>query len=92
VTPTTTMVVDAGVPQIRGADAEGQSSRKQWTAKQKEDRIRQLEAAKQMGIKVMAIDPFMELLGLQMDSVRSNRLPVPVDPRAAPARSENLAF
>jgi len=92
VTPTTTMVVDAGVPQIRGADAEGQSSRKQWTAKQKEDRIRQLEAAKQMGIKVMAIDPFMELLGLQMDSVRSNRLPVPVDPRATPARSENLAF
>jgi len=92
VTPTTTMVVDAGVPQIKGTDAEGASSRKQWTAKQKEDRIRQLEAAKQLGIKVMAIEPFINLLGLQMDSVRTNRLPVPVDPRAAPPRSENVAF
>ena len=92
VTPTTTMVVDAGVPQIKGSDAEGQSSRKQWTAKQKEDRVRQIEAAKQLGIKVMAIEPFIDMLGLQMDSVRSNRLPVPVDPRAAPAQSENVAF
>ena len=86
------MVVDAGVPQIKGTDAEGQSSRKQWTAKQKEDRVRQLEAAKQLGIKVMAIEPFVDMLGLQMDSVRTNRLPVPVDPRAAPPRSENVAF
>lgn len=92
VTPTTTMVVDAGLPQIKGPDAEGQSGRKQWTAKQKEDRIRQLEAAKQLGIKTMAIEPFMDLMGLQMDSVRTNRLPVPVDPRATPTRSENLAF
>jgi len=93
VTPTTTMVVDAGVPEMKSSDAEGQSSsRKQWTAKQKEDRVRQIEAAKQLGIKVMAIEPFIDMLGLQMNSVRTNRLPVPVDPRAAPAQSENMAF
>jgi hypothetical protein len=92
VTPSTTMVVDAGVPQIKGFDAEGQSSRKQWTAKQKDSRTRQLEFAKQLGIKVMAIEPFLNLMGLQVESVRDNRLPVPVDPNAAPARTENVAF
>lgn len=92
VTPSTTMVVDAGVPQSKGGDAEGQSSRKQWTAKQKDNRVRQLEAAKQLGIKVMAIEPFLGLMGLQVESVRENRLPVPINPDAAPARSDNLAF
>ena len=92
VTPSTTIVVDAGVPQSKGVDAEGQSSRKQWTAKQKENRSRQLEFAKQLGIKVMAIEPFLSLMGLQVESVRDTRLPVPVTPNAAPARTENVAF
>ena len=93
VTPATTMVVDAGVPQVKGVDAEGQvASRKFWNAKQKENRIRQLEAAKQLGIKVMAIEPFLDLMGLQVESVRANRLPVPIDSNAAPARTENVAF
>ena len=93
VTPSTTMVVDAGVPQSKGGDPEAQAaSRKQWTAKQKETRTRQLDAAKQLGIKVVAIEPFLGMMGLQTESVRSNRLPVPVDPNAAPARTDNVAF
>ena len=93
VTPATTMVVDAGVPQVKGVDAEGQiASRKFWNTKQKENRVRQLEAAKQLGIKVMAIAPFLDLMGLQVESVRANRLPVPIDSNAAPARGENVAF
>ena len=93
VSPSTSMVVDAGVPTVKGVDADGQvASRKYWTAKQKEKRLSQMEAAKQMGIKVMAIEPFLGLMGLQVESVRENRLPVPVDPNAAPARSENVAF
>jgi cytoskeletal protein RodZ len=93
VSPSTTMVVDAGVPQVKGIDAEGQvASRKQWTAKQKQRRAEQMDLAKQQGIKVIAIEPFLDMLGLQMDSVRANRLPVPVDPQAAPTRSENVAF
>lgn len=91
VTPSTTIVVDAGVPQVKGVDAEGQvASRKVWTAKQKEKRVSQLEAAKQLGIKVMAIEPFLGLLGLQVESVRDTRLPVPIAPYAAPGRTEML--
>jgi hypothetical protein len=93
VSPSTTMVVDAGVPQSKGIDAEGQvASRKFWTAKQKEKRISQMKAAEQMGIKVTAIEPFLDMLGLQVESVRANRLPVPLDRNAAPARTENVAF
>ena len=93
VSPSTTMVVDAGVPQSKGIDAEGQvASRKFWTAKQKERRVSQMKAAEQMGIKVTAIEPFLDMLGLQVESVRSNRLPVPLDRNAAPARTENVAF
>ena len=88
-----TMVVDAGAPQSKGIDAEGQvASRKFWTAKQKEKRISQMKAAEQMGIKVIAIEPFLDMLGLQVESVRANRLPVPLDRNAAPARTENVAF
>ena len=93
VSASTTMVVDAGVPQSKGIDAEGQvASRKVWTAKQKERRVSQIKAAEQMGIKVTAIEPFLDMLGLQVESVRSNRLPVPLDRNAAPARTENVAF
>jgi len=93
VSPSTTMVVDAGAPQSKGIDAEGQvASRKFWTTKQKEYRARQMDAAKQMGIKVVAMDPFLEMLGLQVESVRENRLPVPVNSSAAPGRTENVAF
>ena len=93
VSPSTTMVVDAGVPQSKGIDAEGQvASRKFWSAKQKERRISQMKAAEQMGIKVTAIEPFLDMLGLQVESVRTNRLPVPLDRNAAPARTENVAF
>jgi hypothetical protein len=93
VSPSTTMVVDAGVPLSKGVDAEGQvASRKLWTTKQKDKRTSQMEAAKQLGIKVIAIEPFLDMLGLQVESVRANRLPVPIDRNAAPARTENVAF
>lgn len=92
VTPSTTMIVDAGLAQAKGLDAEGQGSRKQLTAKQKENRSRQLEAAKQLGIKVMAIEPFLALMGLQMDSVRADRLPVPMNEQAAPTPAANAAY
>jgi hypothetical protein len=91
-TTSTTMVVDAGVPQVKGAASEGQSSRKKMSEKEKKFRDDQLREAKQLGIRVMAIEPFLDSLGLQVESVRANRLPVPVDPQAAPARSENVAF
>jgi hypothetical protein len=93
VSPSTTMVVDAGVPQSKGFDAEGQvASRKFWSDTEKKRRGSQMKAAEQMGIKVIAIEPFLDMLGLQVESVRANRLPVPLDRNAAPARTENVAF
>ncbi|MFM8890850.1 MAG: hypothetical protein ACKOTB_04350 [Planctomycetia bacterium] len=93
VTPSTTMVVDAGIPQSRGLDAEGGSGgRKQMTTKQKKTRQDQIEAAKQLGIKVIAIEPFLGMMGLQLESLRTNRLPVPAEERAAPTPAEGVAF
>lgn len=92
VSPSTTIVVDAGVPQVKGADAEASGSRKKMTEKEKKFRDDQIREAKQQGIKVMAFEPFLDSLGLQVESVRSNRLPVPVNPQATPASSENIAF
>lgn len=84
VTPSTTMVVDAGVPKMAGGDAELQGARKQMTAKQKEHRTRQLEDAKKLGIKVVGIEPFLGMMGLQTEAVRQNRLPVPINDQAPP--------
>jgi hypothetical protein len=92
VSPSTTLVVDAGVPQVKGTDADGPASRKKMTEKEKKFRDEQIREAKQQGIRVMAFEPFLDSLGLQVESVRANRLPVPVNPQAAPARSENIAF
>lgn len=84
VTPSTTLVVDAGVPKMAGGDAELQGARRQMTAKQKEFRTRQLEDARKLGIKVVGIEPFLGMMGLQTEAVRENRLPVPVRDRALP--------
>ena len=92
VTPSTTMLVDAGIPTDKGVDPEGQSGKRKMTAKEKEYRTRQLTDAKQIGIKVMAIEPFLDLMGLQLDSVRASRLPVPVEDRPTSVRSDNIAF
>jgi len=93
VSASTTLVVDAGSPRVKGLDAEGQvASRKQWTPKQKENRDLQIKKANSMGIRVLAIEPFLDMLGLQTQAVRANRLPVPVEERAAPTPSAGLAF
>jgi hypothetical protein len=38
------------------------------------------------------MEPFLGMMGLQLDAVGANRLPVPADQRAAPARPENVAY
>jgi peroxiredoxin family protein len=92
VSPSTTMVVDAGVPQSKGADAESAGGRKKMSEKEKKFRDEQIKDAKQMGIKVFAMEPFLGMMGIQVESVRATRLPVPVSPNAAPAPAENVAF
>jgi len=92
VSPATTLVVDGGIPKLKGIDPERQSLRKPVSEKEKEGRLRQIAEAKRLGIKVVALEPFLDMMGLQLDAVGANRLPVPADQRAAPARTENLAY
>ena len=91
VTPFTTLVVDAGVPKAKGLEGIALGLRKPLTDKEKEFRLGQIKKARQNGIKVVTLDTFLEMMGLQMDAVGSTRLPVPVDRRAAPTPAQNLA-
>jgi hypothetical protein len=91
VSPTTTMVVDAGIPKAKGLENIAAGLRKPLTDKEKDFRLKQMAEARQNGIKVVTLDAFLEMMGLQMDAIGSTRLPVPVDRRAAPTPQQNLA-
>jgi len=91
VTPFTSLVVDAGIPKAKGLEAAALGLRKPLSDKEKEYRTKQIKEARQNGIKVVTLDAFLEMMGLQMDGVGSTRLPVPIDRRAAPTPAQNLA-
>lgn len=81
VTPTTTVIVDAGFPKVSGVGADGQDARKQLSKEEKERRKIQIDEARRLGIKVVALEPFLAMMGLRTESVRENRLPVPAAAR-----------
>jgi hypothetical protein len=71
VSPQTTMVVDAGEPRSVGTKpASG------WRQADSQRRERQLNEARRLGLKVVGLDPFLRMLGLERDSLDANRLPV----------------
>lgn len=96
VTPTTTLVVDGGFAKSKGTDAGIKVTDKRESdadARRREKRDKeQIKEANRLGIKVVAMEPFLGMVGLQLDAVGANRLPVPADQRAAPARPENVAY
>jgi flagellar motor protein MotB len=92
VSPSTTIVVDGGIPKLKGNDPDVQSVKQTMSDKDKRLREKQLKEASRLGIKVVAMEPFLGMMGLQLDAVGANRLPVPADQRAAPARPENVAY
>lgn len=70
VTPLTTMLIDAGGPRAIGDDkARG------WQEKDKLRRDRQLREARRLGVQVIGINQFMQMLGLGQDSLDANHLP-----------------
>jgi hypothetical protein len=83
VSPSTTLVVDAGVPKTPVGEAGLQAGGRQIAANQNR-RDAQKKLAKRLGIKEVAIEPFLEMMGLQTEAVRQNRLPVPINDQAAP--------
>jgi hypothetical protein len=91
VSPSTPIVVDGGIPKLKGND-DLQAARQTMSDKDKRLREKQLKEAARLGIKVVAMEPFLGMMGMQLDAVGANRLPVPADQRAAPARPENVAY
>jgi len=70
VTPLTTMLIDAGGPRSIGDD-----KAKGWQERDKLRRERELREARRLGVRVVGINQFMQMLGLGQDSLDANRLP-----------------
>lgn len=69
VTPTTTLLVDAGLPRVAGgAKPAG------WRPADETRRERMLREADRLGIRVVGIDTFLDMMGLDRSSFDSNRL------------------
>lgn len=71
VTPLTTMLIDAGPPQTVMNDKQ----RKVWQEKDQIRRKKQLDEARRLGVRVINLNQFMPMLGLQRDSLDANRPP-----------------
>lgn len=70
VSPQTTLVVDAGVPKAVGGErAPG------WRPADDQRREKQLKEARRLGLKMVGLDRFLRMLGLEKDSLDANRLP-----------------
>jgi hypothetical protein len=80
VSPQTALVVDAGVPKTVGGErAPG------WRPADSQRREKQLKEAQRLGLKVIGLDRFLRMLGLQRDSLDANRLPVVGETIPSPA-------
>lgn len=70
VTPLTTMLIDAGPPQLFGLEKP-----KDWRERDEKRRERELREARRLGVQVIGINEFMQMLGLRRDSLDANRVP-----------------
>lgn len=70
VTPLTTMLIDAGEPQTFGLEKP-----KDWRERDEKRRERELREARRLGVQVIGISEFMQMLGLQRDSLDASRVP-----------------
>jgi len=91
VTPTTTIVVDAGNPKpIAGGDAKIPGWRPNVDEKRRETAIK---AARQLGVRVVGLDEMLDLLGLERADLEAGRLPTRGDDgRSLPRRSAGVAY
>jgi hypothetical protein len=72
VTPTTAMVVDAGKPRpIAGNDAKVPG----WSPKDESLRDREIKTARQLGIRVVALDSLLDMLGVDRQDIETGSLP-----------------
>jgi len=81
VTPTTTLLVDAGPPRILAGERPSG-----WRQADETRRERMLKEAKRLGIRVVGVDTFLDMMGLDRSSFDTNRLR-PAGRPAVPAGS-----
>jgi hypothetical protein len=89
VTSTTTMLIDGGQPRTIGSGTERAPG---WRPADEKRRENQLKEAQRLGIRVVGIDAFLRLMGLDRDMIDSNRLEHPGDRRGSPIRGGNVAY
>ena len=66
VSPSTTMLVDAGIPKKTGVTGEQTAG---WKPVDETRRNNQLKEARRLGVQVIGIEAFLEMLGLERNSL-----------------------
>jgi len=84
VSSTTTMLIDAGPPRSPGGTLERSAG---WRAADEARRDKQIKEARRLGIRVVGVDAFLDMMGLDREVLDSNRLP-----RPAPVAGANVAY
>jgi hypothetical protein len=74
VSAATRMLVDAGSPRTVGTESERTAG---WRPADDQRREKQLKEAGRLGIPVVGLEAFMEMLGIDRDAFDSNRLALP---------------
>ncbi|NDC52959.1 MAG: hypothetical protein EBZ74_01395 [Planctomycetia bacterium] len=88
VSSTTTMVIDAGLPRSPGGVLERAAG---WRAADESRREKSIKEARRQGIRIVSVDAFLDMLGLDRGDLDTNRLPRPGHPKA-PAAAGNVAY
>ena len=88
VNPSTTMLIDAGLPKI----VPGVEKVAGWRPADETRRKKQLDEAKRLGIRVVGIDGFLDMLGIDRSAIEASRLVRPGDRGPLPAGAAGLAY
>jgi len=88
VSSATTMLIDAGLPQSPGGVLEKAAG---WRAADEKRRDKETKEARRLGIRVVSVDAFLDMMGLDRSALDSNRLPR-VGSQPAPAVPGGVAY
>ena len=88
VSSSTSMLIDAGAPRSPDGVLERAAG---WRAADDARREKQVKEARRLGIRVVSVDAFLDMMGLDRAAIDSNRLPQTGGQRT-PATVENVAY
>lgn len=88
VSSSTSMLIDAGAPRSPGGVLERAAG---WRAADDARREKQVKEARRLGVRVVSVDAFLDMMGLDREVLDSNRLPQTGGQRT-PATAGNVAY